>query len=237
MLPASVRTMMIVVLCLAFLAAMAPSAAAQPFDRRTIMTINQPFQVPGTALPAGKYVIRLMDTAGTRTVVQILNAEETKSYAIVLGIPDYKLKTPEKTEFSFYEAKPGNPVPLHAWFYPGNNYGVEFVYPKAKAVEIAKESGEHVIATTIPEPVAAAELKREPLVAIEPGGKEVEVAKVHPEAVTETRPTAAEPKLAAEAPKAAEELPKTASPIPLVALTGLLAAGAASVLRAVRRRS
>jgi hypothetical protein len=228
---------MIAILCLAFLAAMAPRAAAQPFDRRTIMTINQPFQVPGTALPAGKYVIRLMDTAGTRTVVQILNAEETKSYAIVLGIPDYKLKTPEKAEFSFYEAKPGNPVPLRAWFYPGHNYGVEFVYPKAKAVEIARESGEHVIATTVTEPVAPAELKREPLVAIEPGGKEVEVAKVHPEAVTETRPAATEPRLAAEGPKPAEEtLPKTASPIPLVAVTGLLAAGAASVLRAVRRR-
>lgn len=236
MLPASFRIMMIAALCLAFLAAMAPSAAAQPFDRRTIMTINQPFQVPGTALPAGKYVIRLMDTAGTRTVVQILNAEETKSYAIVLGIPDYKLKTPEKTEFSFYEAKPGNPVPLRAWFYPGNNYGVEFVYPKAKAVEIARESGEHVIATTVPEPVTAAELKREPLVAIQPGGAQVEVAKVHPEAATETRP-ATEPKLAAEAPKAAEgTLPKTASPVPLAALTGLLAAGAAGVLRVVRRR-
>lgn len=236
MLPASFRIMMIAALCLAFLAAMAPSAAAQPFDRRTIMTINQPFQVPGTALPAGKYVIRLMDIAGTRTVVQILNAEETKSYAIVLGIPDYKLKTPEKTEFSFYEAKPGNPVPLRAWFYPGNNYGVEFVYPKAKAVEIARESGEHVIATTVPEPVAPAELKREPLVAIQPGGAEVEVAKVHPEAATETRP-ATEPKLAAEAPKAAgETLPKTASPVPLAALTGLLAAGAAGVLRVVRRR-
>ena len=61
-----------------------------------------------------------MDVAGTRTVVQILNADETKSYANVLGIPDYKLKTPEKTEISFYEAQPGTPLPLRAWFYPGN---------------------------------------------------------------------------------------------------------------------
>jgi hypothetical protein len=231
---------MIGLLCLVFLAAAAPGAGAQNWnwDRRTIMTINQPFEVPGTSLPAGKYVMRLMDISGTRTVVQILNAEETKSYAIVLGIPDYKLKTPEKTEFSFYEARPGEPVPLRAWFYPGNNYGVEFVYPKPKAIEIAKASGEHVIATTVPEPTAPAELKNEPLIAIQPGGTEVEIAKVHPEATTEIRPAPAKPEVAPVEPKAEEEtLPKTASPLPFVALTGILAAGTAGALRVMRRRS
>jgi hypothetical protein len=224
---------------------MLPNASAQRFDRGTKITINQPFEVPGTALPAGSYVIRLMDVAGSRSVVQILNADETKSYAIVLAIPDYRLKAPDKTEISFYEAQSGAPMPLRAWFYPGYNYGVEFVYPKRKAVEIAKVSGEHVIATTRPESTkepSAAELKTEPLIAIQPGGKEVEVATVHPEPaappVTEARPAPTEPVLTAQAETPKEpvkKLPKTATPFPFVALTGLLAAGAAGALRVARR--
>jgi hypothetical protein len=239
----TLRKLLIAGLCLAMISVVVPNANAQRLDRGTKITINQPFDIPGVvALPAGTYVIRLMDVAGTRTVVQILNADETKSYGIVLGIPDFKLKTPEKTELSFYEAQPGTPLPLRAWFYPGYNYGVEFVYPKKKAVEIAKISGEHVIATTAPEttkPPTVAELEKEPLVAIEPSGKEAEVAAVHPEpvppAVTEAQPAPTEPVLTAQAE--APKLPKTATPFPLIGLTGILAAGAAGLLRIVRKRN
>jgi hypothetical protein len=231
------RKLLIAGLSVAIIAVIVPNANAQRFDRATKITINQPFEIPGVvALPAGTYVMRLMDVAGTRTVVQILNADETRSYGIVLGIPDYKLKALEKTELSFYEVQPGEPLPLRAWFYPGYNYGVEFVYPKKKAVEIARISGEHVIAAPwepeyFPEP---AEFETEPLIAIEPSGEEAEVAAVHPETPvpTEPEPAPTEPVLS-EAP----ELPRTATPLPLVALTGLLAAGAAGVLRIVRKRN
>jgi hypothetical protein len=232
MLVPTFRKLLIASVCLVIISAIAPYAGAQRFDRGTKITINQPFDTPRVALPAGTYVFRLMDVPGTRTVVQILNADETRSYGIVLGIPDYKLEAPEKTEISFYEAEPGTPSPLRAWFYPGYNYGVEFVYPKKKAVEIARTSGEHVIAAPwepeyVPE---AGELETEPLIAIEPGGKEAEVAAVHPEPA---EPAPAEPVLTAQAE--APELPKTATPLPLLALTGLLAAAAAGVLRLVRK--
>jgi hypothetical protein len=234
------RKLLIAGLCLAIIAVVAPNANAQRFDRGTKITINQPFDIPGVvALPAGTYVIRLMDTAGTRSVVQILNADETRSYAIVLGIPDYRLKATEKTEISFYEAPPGEPLPLRAWFYPGYNYGVEFVYPRKKAVEIARISGEHVIAAPweaeyLPEPE---ELETEPLLAIEPSGEEAELEAVHPETAPEpvTEPTPAELVLTPQAE--APELPRTATPLPLVALTGMLAAGAAGILRIVRKRN
>jgi len=107
----------------------------------------------------------------------------------------------------------------------------EFVYPKTKALEIAKVSGEHVVATTAPEPVAAptpAELESEPLIVIEPSGTEETVAEVHPE------PAPPEP-APAEPVQTAQVLPKTATPFPLFALTGLLAAGAAGTLRVIRR--
>jgi hypothetical protein len=216
----------IAALCLAIIWVVVPNANAQRFDRGTKITINQPFQVPGTALPAGTYMFRIMDVPGTRNVVQILNADETHTYAIVLGIPDFTLKPKDDTDISFYEAEPGVPLPLHAWFYPGYNSGVEFVYPKAKALEIARASGEPVLATPwepeyIPEP---GELATEPLVTIEPSGKEVEVAAVHPEPA-ELWPTETE----------VVALPKTASPFPVIALTGLLAAAGAGAVRFVRK--
>jgi hypothetical protein len=243
----SVRNKLVIaVSCLAIFAVMAPSATAQRFDRGTTVTFNEPFEIPGKTLPAGNYVFRLMDIAGSRNVVQILNADETKSHAIVLAISDYRLEAPEKTAITFYEAERGAPLPLRAWFYPAYNYGVEFVYPKKKAVEIAKVSGEHVIATTTPESSkepSPGELKTEPLIAIQPGGAEVGIATVHPEPatprVTEARPAPTEPVLTAqaEAPKeVVNKLPKTATPFPLVSLTGLFAAGAAGALRVVRRR-
>jgi hypothetical protein len=209
-----------------------PNASAQRFDKGTKITMNSPFQVPGKTLPAGDYVIRLMEIPGNRRVVQIMNATEQKSLAIALAIPDYVLKAPEKTYLSFYEVDRGKPLPVHAWFYPGSNFGVEFVYPKTKAVEIAKVSGEHVIATTAPEPAAPtpAELESEPLVVIEPSGEEAAVAEVHPEPAPPVAPTALP-----EPVQTAQVLPKTATPFPLFALTGLLAAGAAGAMRMMRR--
>jgi LPXTG cell wall anchor motif len=231
MLHTAFRTL-VIVLCVAFVwLAFSPNANAQRFDKGTKITMNTPFQVPGKTLPAGDYVIRLMEIDGNRRVVQIMSATEQKSYAIALGIPDYVLKAPENTHLSFYEVDRGKPLPVHAWFYPGSNFGVEFVYPKTAAVEIAKESGEHVVATTAPEPVAAptpAELESEPLVVIEPSGEEATVAAVHPEPA----PAEAAP---AEPVQTAEVLPKTATPFPLFALTGLLAAGVAGTLRMLRR--
>jgi hypothetical protein len=230
MLHANFRKVLMAGLCFAVIGLLLPNAIAQRFDRGTTMTVNQPFELPGIALPAGTYVIRLMDVAGSRNVVQILNADETKSYGIVLAIADYRLNATDKTEFSFYEAQPGAPPPLRAWFYPGFNYGVEFVYPKTKAVEIAQTSGEHVIATPEPaEESTAANLTTEPLIAIQPGGEEVAVATVHPEPLVTEAPV---PVFTAKA-----ELPRTASPFPFVALTGLLAAGAAGALRIIRKRT
>jgi hypothetical protein len=233
MLHAGFRTL-VVVLCVAFIwAVLSPNANAQRFDKGTKITMNTPFQVPGKTLPAGDYVIRLMEIEGNRRVVQIMSATEQKSLAIALAIPDYVLKAPDKTHLSFYEVDRGKPLPVHAWFYPGSNFGVEFVYPKTKALEIAKVSGEHVVATTAPEPIAAptpAELESEPLIVIEPSGVEATVAEVHPEpAAPEAAPAPAEPV------QTAQVLPKTATPFPLFALTGLLAAGAAGTLRMLRR--
>jgi hypothetical protein len=210
-----------------------PAASAQVWDKKTTITVNQPFEVPGRVLPAGTYVMRIVDAAGFRRVVRFFSPDEKKVYATVIGIPDFKLDAPEKTDITFYESAVGAPRPLHAWFYPDSQFGVEFAYAKKRAVEIAAAAGEHVPALDLPavaalEPLpgpAIKELLEEPIIAIEPGGQEVELSEVHP--------APSEPALQAELTTPA--LPKTATPIPFVALIGLLAGGAASVLRLWKR--
>jgi hypothetical protein len=229
------RTVALVVLCVAVVwVVFATDASAQRFDKKTTITVSHPFEIPGMVLQPGEYVLRLFEAAGNRNVVQVLSKDEKKHYALVLGIPDYRLDAPEEADITFYEVERGAPLPLHAWFYEDSNFGVEFVYPKKRAVEIARVSEEHVIATAEPEypdvPVPA-ELKVEPLIAIEPGGKEVELAMVHPEP--------AEPSLAptpVAEPPALEELPGTATPLPWLALIAFFAATAAGAVRVLRVR-
>ena len=208
------------------------TAYADDWDKATKITINQPFEIPGTILPAGTYMVKLVDIASERHVVRFFSEDEKKVVATLIGIPDFRLEPTDTTSLTFYEAKPGTVRPLHAWFYPGHQFGIEFAYPEKRAVEIAEIAEEHVIATKEPEvvpflseaglppPPTVTELLEEPLVAFEPGGAEVEIAEVHPEVTVETSPEVTP-----------IPLPKTATPFPLIALVGLLAAGAASGLR------
>ena len=209
----------------------APAAYGDDWDKATRITVNHPFEVPGTVLPAGTYIIRIMDLAGDRHVVRILSEDETKVFATVLGIPDFRLEPTEKTVLTFYETPNNGPAPVHSWFYPGHRYGIEFAYPEKRATEIAAVSEEHVIAykPVETEPVVQEEAAPEPsealnekLFEVAPSGKEVEIAAVHtPEVVPEPE---TEPVLPAE-------LPRTATPFLVLGLVALLAGGAATTLR------
>ena len=113
----------LVVICLTLSA----TAMASDSDKKTIITTNQPLEIPGkVVLPAGKYVMKLVDLPSSRNVVQLFNADETKLYATVMGIPAYSSETPEKPEIRFYETEKDAPYAIREWFYPGSNYGIEF---------------------------------------------------------------------------------------------------------------
>jgi hypothetical protein len=45
----------------------------------------------------------------------------------------------------FEERSSGEPEALKAWFYPGDNYGIEFVYPHERAVQLAKRTKQNVL--------------------------------------------------------------------------------------------
>jgi hypothetical protein len=106
----------------------APQGRADETDKKTIVTVNQPIQVPGKVLPAGTYIFKLLD-ANNPTLVTIFNADQTQVITTVQGISDSRMETPNKTILQLEERPSGQPEALKAWFYPGDNSGVEFVYP------------------------------------------------------------------------------------------------------------
>ena len=222
--------------CFVFAAlAIAPVIKADDHDKKTVLTFSEPFEVPGVdaqILPAGTYVFKILDSWSDRNIVQIFNADETHVYTTILAIANYRLKATDKTVLTFGERPAGQPEAIKAWFYPGQTWGQEFVYPKKRAIELAKIVKEPVlempIETTATVPVET--LKSVPVAAIKPTGDEVPVAEV-----VEAPPTTVAP----EAPKAtlvAEALPKTAGSLPLFALIGLLSTFAGITLLIVMKR-
>src|ERR1700719_2589783 len=192
--------------------ALSSSARADEWNKKTVMTVNEPIQVPNKVLPAGTYVIKLLSSPSDRHIVQIFNADETQLQTTILAIPNYRIQPTGKTVFSFWETPPGQPKALRAWFYPGDNFGQEFAYPKSAAVQIAAVAHQPVPTTeaTQPAEMPSAAVTTTPAPAEEP---RQEVAQAAPPTQPEVQP---EPAPAPAPEPAPQELPKTASPYPLV---------------------
>jgi hypothetical protein len=211
-------------------AAVLPSARADEWNKKTIVTFSQAVEVPGKVLPAGTYTFQLMDSPSDRHIVQIFNADGSQIITTVLAINDYRLQPAGKTVMSFSERPGDSPDALRAWFYPGDNFGQEFVYPKARAIQLAQT-------TNLPVPAVAADtlddsaIKTVAIIAVTPEQKEVEVA-----TVIQTAPPAATVTPApVVADKDAEELPHTASTLPLIALLGALSISLALGLKLIMK--
>src|ERR1700687_5770456 len=170
--------------CFAIVAlAIAPQAKADTFDKKTILTFSEPFEVPGVdaqILPAGTYVFKILDSWSDRNIVQIFSPDETHVYTTILAIANYRLKATDKTVLTFKERGENQPEAIKAWFYPGETFGQEFVYPKKRAIELAKIVKKPVLAMPIEttEAIPVETLINEPVAAIQPTGEEVPVAAV-----------------------------------------------------------
>jgi hypothetical protein len=225
-------------------AAFSPAVKADEHNKKTTVTFSVPVEIPAAhlkgwgVLPAGTYVFKLVESSSNRHIVQIYNKDETQIYATILAIPNYRLKPTSKTVITFNEGIRDRPDAIRAWFYPGANWGEEFVYPKAKAVELAKVTKLPVLAVVADvqlevekpeEPAVVAQLVQAPVMAVRPTGEVVEIAQViQAPPVT----VAAEP-----VQVAVNTLPATASSLPLIAMFGLLALGGALTLRSLNKRS
>ena len=136
-------------LCCAAAAFSSAPAMAQTavWDKTTIVTFDNPIEVPGAGvLQPGTYMFKLLDIGqgANRHTVQIFNKDRTHLFATVEAIPNERLKPTGKTVMMFYEMPSGQPEVLRAWFYPGDNMGQEFAYPKNRAAELSKLTNEQV---------------------------------------------------------------------------------------------
>jgi hypothetical protein len=125
-------------------AAFGSRTKADEYNKLTYFTFNQPVELPGKVLPPGTYAFKLLESAGDRNIVQVFNKDLTMLYATILTIPDYRPQPHDKTIIKFSEVSPGAPEAIKEWFYPGDQYGQEFVYPKSRAEELAKASNQSV---------------------------------------------------------------------------------------------
>jgi hypothetical protein len=218
---------------------MAPVSKAQNGDKKTVVTFSEPIEIPGNViLPAGTYFFKLLNQDSGRWVVQIFDEHQTKTFATLITIEDFRYHPTNQVVMNFTEREAGAPPAIKEWFFPGEKQGRAFVYGKKRAIELAKVTNEPVLATpveiTVDTPVVA--IVAAPIVAITPAGEEVAVATiVAAPVVVEARAAVVETPVAA--PITDLPLPHTASSTPLIALGGLLAIGAAFTLIAISKRS
>lgn len=213
-------------------------ARADEWDKKTVLTVNQPVQIRDTLLEPGQYVLKLYDSPSDRHTVQIFDRDQTHIINTVLAIPKERMQPAGKTEFTFWETPPGSAKALRDWFYPGDTIGQEFPYPKhLQQIAMAQPAP-----TFAPEPAPAPSTQE-----AAPPEAPAQSQAAAPEPAPEPQPEIAqnvppagppEPQAAPEPPSAPEpsrQLPKTGSPYPLIGLSGALMLGLSGLLRLKRR--
>jgi len=241
------RIKLLVAASLLFLSA-APVMLADAWDKKTILTVNETVQLPGATLPPGKYVMKLLDSPSNRHIVQVFNEDQSKLITTILAIPNERLQPTGSTRFGYWETPEGQPRAMRSWFYPGDNFGQEFAYPKQTAITIAQTTRESVPTIESTDLTTAEVTRTEPEVREEIAAAPEPVPQPETQAVTEAPVVEERVEIAQNtpppAPTVVEEsrpietpvtLPATGSPLPLIALSGLFSLGAAGALRLRRR--
>jgi hypothetical protein len=235
-------------LAAAALAASLSVVRADTWDKKTIVSFSQPVEVPGAILQPGRYVMKLVDSQSDRHVVQFTNERQNHVYATTIAVPAYRTQVTGRTVITFYEAAAGQAEPIRNWYYPGDNFGQEFVYPKEHLRDIAfvhsttppvldtRSQVESPVATAepVPEgesaPVAAPiETQAQASTLTNDDNAPVEIAQATP---PQPEAPAAAPAQPAPEPT---ELPKTNGNFAGIALMGLASIGGAMTARKLRR--
>jgi LPXTG-motif cell wall-anchored protein len=208
-----------------------PRAKADAWDKMTVVTVNEPIIAGNKVLPAGTYVWRLLDSQSDRHIVQIFDKDQRHLEETILAIPNYRLQPTGNTRFAFWETPAGVPKAVRAWFYPGDNFGQEFTYPKKLVAQLASAVPAPVayhepapVAQPEPAPVPQPEAQPQP----EPTPAPAPVAQPQPEPVPAPAP------LAEPTP---QSLPHTASQSPLIALLGLASLSLAGLMTLATKKS
>ena len=158
-------------------------AYSTEWTKKSTLSTDKQVEFPGIVLEPGIYIIRLKDGGERRSIVEIRNRDESQVLATVIALPDHQQRPDDNSEFLYFSEASGKPQPVRSWFYSGDLIGLEFVYPKNRAMEIAKKSDDHVMASN-------SNRKDDVIVAVTPNGKEVVIDDPRPTQTARQKPTA-----------------------------------------------
>jgi hypothetical protein len=198
----------------------------------TRFSVNLPVQAPGMVLHADTpYLIQLSEPLDKRNVVQIYTADRTELVAEFMAVSVERQEPVDETLFTFIETDLSAPLPMKQWFYPGRRHGLEFVYPKEQALEIARHAQGPVLSADAGD---LRDLSNILVETIAPSKTEVPVQTVAASANNgpSEPPSAADPVVNQEV----RELPRTASELSLIALVGALCLGAGLGMKVLAAR-
>lgn len=237
---------------------MSVNAGAQgPANQDTFFTFSQAVELPKTTLPAGTYFFQLMDSSSNRHIVKVMSQDRKQLHAMLMAIPYHTNDRPsDDPQVRFLETPAANGVAaanaIRIWFYPGNPVGHEFIWPRAKAMQLARAAGQPVLTTKTEdesseltrvdsagtEAAVSTEASRESEGQPAPEPRREQIGGLAtPPANPEPAPTperTAEPAPASE-PAPRTDLPATAGVLPLLALIGLGSVAGSRMLRRARR--
>jgi hypothetical protein len=218
-------------------------AKADEWNKKIEFQFSGEVQIPGKVLPAGKYVFQLLDSQSDRNIVQIFSENSNGKDSLVatlMAIPEVTADTPDKPLVKLDERPTGTPEAIHSYFYPGENTGWEFIYPKGTASQptatLMPASGPEQTAAAVNLPTAP-EVTTEAPAPAEEAALEQELMQEMPNA--EPTPPAFMPTPEADTQSDVETavLPETASHAGLDLLAGLAMLGAGAVTVLASRRA
>ncbi len=221
------------------------NAKAGEVHKKTIVSFSAPVELPGITLPTGTYVFKLVDPYSHPDIIQVFSEDEKTLYASIRAIPDYRLQRTADTEIEFEETESGTPPAIKAWFYPGQHYGYEFIYPKPEptAMEFAQRN-RHVeliraeLGRVITEPAGTELAESANVDTVNTPSEESQFAEAHaPQQSTQTEPAEPSNIEQEQVGNEAAMLPRTASHLPLIGLVGMLLLSGALALRIFSKRS
>jgi hypothetical protein len=192
------------------------NVCAAQWSRRTVLTADQPVEIPGMILEPGIYVVKLDEAVPDENTIQVFDASENRLLTSFAAVQDFSMRPDREIDFTFHEVAPDEPGPIRSWFYSGDPFGYEFVYPKTRALEIAKVSGKRVMGQDSPSGT---------IVGVTPTGKEISLVPKKVEVTLREKPGVAQPQSPPDA------LPPTAGGEAMLIVAGLLSLGTAGSLR------
>ena len=197
--------------------------------------VSESTKVPGLTLQPGTYSIRVVDHLADRLIVRV-DDPNGSVHSTFIGIQNRGIPKPSAPGAVSWSSPADGTTALRGFEFPGNGPVVEFVYPKAEAVAIAKTNSSKVAAI---DPASEGKVSDPSL-----SKDDMEVVTLWMLSSTQVGPGDAAPSIKAERyqqvasakpPKpVVSALPHTGSEMPLVWLVGAFSLAGAGVLR-IRR--